>query len=143
MAWIRGSAVSGARVRRALLTTIGVAAITIGLVALLEGLVSIVQTVREIATNSGPGHRSLRQAVPDTLLGWINKPGFREDRMFGPTGSVMINSRSMRETEEVPDSEPGTLRLICSGDSFTFGLGVANNETWCAQIERFIRRFER
>jgi hypothetical protein len=137
MARILGRAVSNAKVRRALLSTLGVAVITFVLLALLEGLVSIAQTVREIAMNAGPARRSLRQAIPDTLLGWINKPGFREDGMFGEGGSVMINSRSMREVEEVPDSEPGKLRLICSGDSFTFGLGVANDETWCAQIERF------
>jgi hypothetical protein len=127
-------------VGRAFLTTIGITVITGGLLVLLEGIASTMFVAQEIARNVGRDRNPMRLEMPDTLVGWISQPGFRDDRLYGADGGAVINGQSMRDTAEALVSEPGLLRVVCSGDSFTFGLGVGNEDTWCARIERFDAR---
>ena len=68
----------------------------------------------------------------DETLGWVGIPNFYEKDYYAPDTYVRINSRGFRANEEYTDQvPPGKLRIICSGDSFTFGNGVDNDHTWC------------
>jgi len=62
-------------------------------------------------------------------LGWEPRPGFR-------SSTVNTNSRGLRGLAEHPDPKPkGTRRVVCIGDSFTFGEGVADDHTFCAKLD--------
>jgi len=66
----------------------------------------------------------------DVDLGWIMRPGLVE-------GQERMNTRGVRSDREIPHARtPGVGRIVLVGDSFTFGLGVANDETWGAELER-------
>jgi hypothetical protein len=45
-----------------------------------------------------------------------------------------INSLGYRGPEVDPVKPPGTLRIACTGDSSTFGMGVSDEETWPARL---------
>jgi lysophospholipase L1-like esterase len=53
--------------------------------------------------------------VRDPVMGWMNKPGFRNR-------SFEINSLGLRGPEVVLPKPAGTLRIVCLGDSGTFGV---------------------
>lgn len=111
-------------------------AITFGLFLLFEGGASLLIFVRALQTETEPvllverGHTEY-----DPQLGWINRPGVRIDDMYGPGKHLAINGQGFRNQEDfAPEVPPATLRVICSGDSFTLGHGVANKDTWCARL---------
>ncbi len=49
---------------------------------------------------------------------------------------VHTNSCGMRDVERSIVKKPGTFRIALLGDSFTFGWGVEDNQTFAAQMER-------
>ncbi len=54
---------------------------------------------------------------------------------------VDINSAMIREREElVAEKPPGQRRVVCIGDSFTFGWGVAIDDCWTRRVEAALRR---
>jgi hypothetical protein len=69
-----------------------------------------------------------RDIVPDSELGWRMKP------LFESVG-VHHNSRGFRAKREYM-SKPGTPRVFVIGDSFTYGLGVADDSTYPAYLEQ-------
>ena len=111
-------------------------AITFGLFLLFEGGASFLIFLRALQTETEPvllverGHTEY-----DPQLGWINLPGVSIDDMYGPGKHLAINGQGFRNQENFePEVPSGALRVICSGDSFTLGHGVANEDTWCAQL---------
>ncbi|MEO0478159.1 MAG: GDSL-type esterase/lipase family protein [Planctomycetota bacterium] len=51
------------------------------------------------------------------------------------------NSLGMREREELAGPKPdGQTRVLCIGDSFTFGWGVKVEDAWPRRVERELRR---
>ncbi|MGQ0538761.1 MAG: hypothetical protein ACT4R6_07420 [Gemmatimonadaceae bacterium] len=71
----------------------------------------------------------------DGDIGWVAKKSFAAPNMYGPEIGLQTNSRGFRGAAAVADSLPAAAqRLVCSGDSFTLGFGVADAETWCAQL---------
>ena len=71
------------------------------------------------------GHPTLpSHFVFDPLLGWRNEPDLR-------TESFSTNSAGMRGSREFPlERTPGRRRLVVVGDSYTFGQGVRDPETF-------------
>ena len=54
---------------------------------------------------------------------------------------VVINSRGIREREEVTyDKPPGQRRVLCVGDSFTFGWGIPVEKCWVRLLEGELAR---
>lgn len=72
----------------------------------------------------------------DPLLGWASVPGLSLPDLYGPGIGFHTNSRGFRGEREVADSPAGRRRIVCSGDSFTLGVGVRDEDTWCAQLEQ-------
>lgn len=56
---------------------------------------------------------------------------------FGATGRIVytINAYGMRGPAVTIEKAPNTLRVVCLGDSFTFGEGVYYPDTYPAQLE--------
>jgi hypothetical protein len=106
-----------------------------------EGLSSILFVVREVATS-----RPLAERVHteyDEELGWINIPNIYIEDMYGPGIYVKTNSQSFRNNKDFGVSVPSNkIRVICSGDSFTFGYGVDNEHTWCQLLASVNERLE-
>ncbi|MCK6486392.1 MAG: hypothetical protein HUU22_11135 [Phycisphaerae bacterium] len=52
---------------------------------------------------------------------------------------IRTNSFGMRSPEISREKPPGALRVLCLGDSCTFGTGAGQNDTFPAQLERELR----
>jgi hypothetical protein len=71
--------------------------------------------------------------VPDTRL----------ENFYGPGRNLTINGQGARAQRAYAASPPaGKHRAICAGDAFTFGPGVDDQATWCAQLEQMEPRLE-
>ncbi len=56
--------------------------------------------------------------------------------------SIAINSKGLRSTEINYDKLESTYRIIILGDSFTFGVGVGNNDTFSSYLSRLLNTNE-
>ena len=54
--------------------------------------------------------------------------------------SVDINSLGFRDEEFAVEKQPGELRIMTLGDSFTYGLGVQLPDCWVQVLERELRK---
>jgi hypothetical protein len=70
----------------------------------------------------------------DAELGWTNIPNFVRPGMYGPNAGLSIDARGFRTVPSAPAAATPGLRVICSGDSFTFGVGVGDADTWCHHL---------
>ncbi len=55
-----------------------------------------------------------------------------------PEAPVRINSLGFRGAELRESKDPGTFRIACLGDSFTFGHGVTEEATYASQLEEIL-----
>ena len=74
---------------------------------------------------------SAYEAVLDPVLFFRLKPHGVVDH-----GRVRINGLGFRGPERTAEKPHGAFRVICLGGSNTYGLGLADDETWPAQLER-------
>lgn len=74
------------------------------------------------------GHRYLY----DPRLGWRNIPGWQATTFGQP---LVINSQGMRDREHPVQKPPGTRRILVVGDSYAWGYGVGNEQTFAARLE--------
>ncbi|UCG85405.1 MAG: SGNH/GDSL hydrolase family protein [Gemmatimonadota bacterium] len=78
----------------------------------------------------------------DRTLGWVGVPNADVPHMYGWQKYVRTNSLGFRNEAETDTlAPPGKLRIICAGDSFTYGQGVANDQTWCHRLTELDGRF--
>src|ERR1700676_469005 len=79
----------------------------------------------------------------DQDLGWVSVPNFYHKDYYAPGIYLRTNSRGFRAssdyTQQVP---PGKVRIVCSGDSQTFGDGVDNDHAWCQLLQSLDDRFQ-
>lgn len=72
----------------------------------------------------------------DPEIGWVSRPNFKNENFYGPGKKLSTNRQGFRGGKNYSAQTPqGKVRIICSGDSYTLGYGVADHETWCAQLE--------
>ena len=126
-------------------------AITGALFVFVEGLGSTAIFVYEILMSpvvqrTGiyyAAHEDHRFARYDEALGWVSIPNVYIPDMYGPGRYVRTNARAFRNDDEIAAAIPyGKARVICSGDSFTFGQGVANSDTWCERLRQHNAQLE-
>lgn len=67
----------------------------------------------------------------DPELGWCSRPG-------GGSGEFRFDWAGARIARDpLPrDRRPGVKRIVAMGDSFTLGIEVGAEESWCAELER-------
>lgn len=94
-------------------------------VILLAGVYSAVEPKRRVSTHY------------DKDLGWSSIPGYFDRNAFGNNAYIKINSQGFRNHTEFSIPIPsGKKRIICSGDSYTFGHGVSNVDAWPEQLSK-------
>lgn len=106
--------------------------VLVGLFVLIEGSVSLLLVLRDVTVMAW-------EAAPysnyDPDLGWIGRRDASIPDFWGKGVGVRTNSQRFRATYDIaPQVAPGKTRVVCSGDSFTFGDGVDNAQTWCQQL---------
>lgn len=109
---------------------------------LVEGLASAVISAGLLFGSSGRLAQE-RYARYDPDLGWVSLPHVAIPDMYGPGAPLHTNARGFRGRAEVGDAAPpGKRRVVCSGDSFTLGYGVGDDDTWCARLAALDPRLE-
>jgi hypothetical protein len=72
-------------------------------------------------------------------IGLANKTSLRCERITPEYHNlVSTNQFGLRGRETTLCKPPGTTRILCLGDSFTFGKGVEDNETFCSRLEELL-----
>ena len=89
----------------------------------------------ELSDNAGSGLANVRNPGlhrPDPELGWVPVGDYRSD-------GVTTNSRGLRgQAEHAVPKPAGEERCVVIGDSFTWGMGVRDEETWPALLESLL-----
>jgi len=63
--------------------------------------------------------------------------------ILGEGRSVSINSQGFRSRSEYSKTIPeGKIRIVCSGDSYTFGKPVGNDSTWTHRLSVLNPKYE-
>jgi lysophospholipase L1-like esterase len=112
------------------------AAVAIGLVAGLIACELVLRIARPAALQ--PGLEDVEPfVVPDVTLGWVGRPNLQTEVRFEPVfrHQVSTNSRGLRN-RETPYARDARRRILCVGDSFTWGLGVEGEDAFPARLER-------
>src|SRR5262249_7789336 len=109
---------------------------------LFEGCASVVlRTYEVLFVETGVIER--RHTRYDELLGWVNVPNLDVKDIYGPGTVLHTNSRGFRGTDEYTVEVPvGRKRVLCSGDSYTFGVDASDSDTWCHQLAVLAPTFE-
>ena len=112
------------------------------LLVLIEGTASIVGFALGLAGGVPPERERLHMRF-DPDLGWTSVPDTRLENFYGPGRHLTINGQGVRAKRAYAAEPPaGRRRTLCAGDSFTFGPGVDDDSTWCAQLEQLEPRLE-
>lgn len=115
-------------------TAFGLVAIVLGL-CVLEGLCSFALLGWDLATKATPAIAERKHTEHDEELGWVGLPGVAIENLYGDGRHLHTNAQGFRGRDDTPKAVPdGEARIICSGDSFTFGYGVADADTWPARL---------
>jgi len=78
--------------------------------------------------------------VPDPELFWRLAPGVRLEQDRLPFFGLISNEQGFREEHAIPDAKaPGEQRILCIGDSCTFGYLLRAEESWPQAVERRLR----
>jgi hypothetical protein len=125
------------RFRRRLIRGIRILSIQLALLVLfsilIEGSASVALLFKRLALNTAKPVESEQQYDP--LLGWDAAPNRYIPDAYGPGKHIRINGQGLRSDVDVALlAAPSKLRIVCSGDSQTFGMEVGNGQTWCDQL---------
>ncbi len=116
--------------------------ITAMLFFVVEGMASFARVAARALKPQMPLAKQ-RYTRYDPQLGWVSLPNVYIRDMYGPGAYLRTNSRGFRaDTDTSAAVPPGKIRVICSGDSFTLGYGVANDRTWCHDLASLDDRIE-
>ena len=78
--------------------------------------------------------------IPDSRLGYVNQPGFQGS--WGKTRKVevRIDDGGFRVPRNFEGRDPESLRIVCMGDSCTFGFDVEAEESYPEKLGELIDR---
>lgn len=110
-------------------------AITVGTLCVLEGTGSALLFIKDYRNPNASSSLIRSHVAHDTLLGWTNKPGAASPDEFGKGVGLSTTALGFRGNGGA-DTAAGAARggVMCSGDSYTQGYGVADDRTWCARL---------
>lgn len=117
-----------------------IAIVTFMMLLALEGAASLACVWRKPI-----GHVPLERSHTeyDADLGWVNQGSIRIDNLYGPGAYLQTNSQRFRNRADFGHRVPANkIRAICTGDSFTLGYGVSNDDAWCELLTDADERLE-
>ncbi len=118
--------------RRLLFNVLGVLVGCLLIYVVVEGACSALLLAWDLGFKTVGGLRSGKYVQFDDELGWVGAPGTHLADFSGPGRDITIDARSLRIT--APPDDDDSVTVLCSGDSFTFGVGVGDTETWCYRL---------
>jgi hypothetical protein len=85
-------------------------------------------------------HENFPCYKPSTIFSEVYDPSGDKRGYFGPTGRVIyeINQNGFRGPPLPIERSPDTVRVLCLGDSFTFGEGVHYGDTYPARLDKLL-----
>jgi hypothetical protein len=111
-------------------------------VLLAEGLSSLILFLSDLRSPAST-LAERRHTRYDPEIGWVNIPLLHLPDMYGPGLSLRTDGDGARVDPGRSSSPPaGVRRIICSGDSFTLGFGVGDDQSWPALLSRREGRWE-
>jgi len=115
-------------------------AVTVVLLLVLEGVASV-RAAHERARRAPSGTPApvaeRLHTEYDPLLGWINRPDVYMTNFYGEGRNLSINAQRFRAHDDLdPLTTSEASRLIISGDSFTLGYGVDDQDSWVARLDQ-------
>lgn len=116
-------------------------ALVVILLCAVEGLSGFAVVVYRALINPQLAER--RHTEHDPLLGWVHRPNVAIPDMYGRGRGLTINGQRLRSRVDFAVRPPADkMRIVCSGDSFTLGNGVADDDTWCTVLQQMEPRLE-
>ncbi len=109
----------------------------VSLLSLSVGAVVLVLLVAEVGLRVFAPGQHVPQREYDEQLGWRGRPELDcqlREKSF--TISISQNSSGFRDRERTRDKRPGSMRILCLGDSFTWGWGVEEPAIYTRVLER-------
>jgi len=105
-------------------------ALLIALLVLIEGASSYVIFARELGRH--PLSPLRHHTAYDAEIGWVGLPNLNLKDMYGPGADVRTNGQGFRNAKDfAPKRDRAARRIVCSGDSVTFGQYVGNEHAFC------------
>jgi lysophospholipase L1-like esterase len=100
--------------------------------------------IRPIPAPGGEGDIAQRSNEPGLRVenipgGWMRTIYFDRARNVVKVVEAHVNGQGFRGPEVPLEKEPGSVRIACLGDSQTFGHGVADDESWPANLAAGLR----
>jgi lysophospholipase L1-like esterase len=129
----------------ATLVALAVVELAAGLVLRMRGDAPAPRAIAGDTVSNALVHLDINPApvASDPDLLWSNQPNARKTQPINPrplgrepTWTAEINSEGFRGPERRRGRAP--LRILCVGDSITFGFGVDQDETWPEQLTRIL-----
>ncbi len=111
--------------------------------AVLEAAATAMLLVHDLLFEAQPVVAERHHSAYDPELGWVALPDLDLPDFFAPGAGVTTDSRGFRGGQEIEaEVAPGRVRILCTGDSFTFGYGVAGEEAWPGRLAALDERIE-
>lgn len=78
----------------------------------------------------------------DARRGWRVRPNQRDTVYTMPAGTTLLstNDLGLREIDVPYEKRPGEFRILCLGDSWTFGVGIAVEKTFVKRLQAHLRQ---
>ena len=128
------------RAPRGFVSALIILLITVVIFLVVEGASSVIVAAR---SQGEPVPSESSHTEFDRELGWINRASVRVDDLYGPGRYLETNSQRFRSRRDFDLAVPhDKIRAVCTGDSFTLGYGVSNDDAWCELLGRKDERFE-
>ena len=105
-------------------------ALLVALLVIIEGLSSYAFFLRDLVPRLRESN--LSHTEYDAEIGWVGLPNVDIKDMYGPGAHLRTNAQGFRNAEDFPAKRDSDMRrIVCSGDSVTFGEHVGNDQTFC------------
>lgn len=111
-------------------------AIVVGTLLFLEGCASALLFLRDRAGVPSAERPVRPRTTPDTLLGWSNVASYTNADEYGKGIALHTTAQGLRGTVGIDAASDAAVApgIVCAGDSYTFGVGVADDDHWCALL---------
>ena len=105
-------------------------ALVVALLVVIEGLSSYGFFLRDLVPRLRESN--LSHTEYDAEIGWVGRPDVDIKDMYGPRAHLRTNRQGFRNAKDFEEKrDSNTRRIVCSGDSVTFGEHVGNDQTFC------------